>query len=32
MLRVILFAVIVGIVAGLVLSLVRRNKKGGGDY
>jgi hypothetical protein len=31
MLRVILFAVIVGIVAGLVLSLVRR-KKGGGDY
>jgi hypothetical protein len=30
MLRVILFAVIVGIVAGLVLSLVRR-KKGGGD-
>jgi hypothetical protein len=31
MMRVILFAVIVGIVAGLVLSLVRR-KKGGGDY
>ncbi len=31
MLRVILFAVIVGVVAGIVLSLARR-KKGGGDY
>ena len=29
--RVILFAIIVGVVAGIVMSLVRR-KKGGGDY
>jgi hypothetical protein len=31
MLRVVLFAVVVGIVAGIVLSIVRR-RRGGGDY
>ncbi len=29
--RVVLFAIIVGIVAGIVLSIARR-KRGGGDY
>ncbi len=29
--RLILFAVIVGVVAGIVLSIARR-KRGGGDY
>jgi hypothetical protein len=30
--RLILFAIIVGVVAGIVLSIARRKRRGGDDY